>query len=179
MSYSMTHKEKLIAAVIAVILTAIACYYLHYASYTRGYKTGYDAGYAEAVRAATAQRETAQRDTVTAHTAVTTTTTTTVRPRQTASEPAVQVVTEAPKIVAAVNGKKYEFKPESEILQTGVKTTAAISVRIPERKWSIGLGTDGRKAAYMLKAPIGKSAVGVWVAGSGKHKIMGGVSISF
>ena len=61
-----------------------------------------------------------------------------------------------------------------------MKTTGVISVRVPERRWvaGIGYGKD-RKVSYMLKAPIGKSAVGVWVAGSGKKNFMGGLSVSF
>lgn len=146
-----------------------------------GYDIGYKKGYGEAIAVIT-PKPVQKTDVVSTGVAVQTTTTTTVRPKTqqeiVSNAPAVQIKTEAPKIVASVNGNKYEFKPQSEILQTGVQTTAAINVKIPERKTSIGIGIDNdKKPAYMLKHTF-KGATGLWIAGS-KHKYMGGISISF
>ena len=91
----------------------------------------------------------------------------------------VQVHTEKPVVTVEVNGKKQEIEQHSETADLAVKTETAVKVKIPERRWSFGIGTDGHKATYMLKAPI-KGAVGAWVAGGGKdNRIMGGISISF
>lgn len=103
---------------------------------------------------------------------------TTVRPRVDGTEAAVQVAVEPSKTTVTVNDKKYEFNAKSEILQTGVRTETEVKLRIPERRWVVGLGTDGKKAAYMVKTPV-KGAVGLWIAGSGRDKVMGGVTISF
>lgn len=147
-----------------------------------GYDIGYKKGYGEAIAVVT-PKPVNKPDVVSAGVAVQTTTTTTVRPKTqqeiVSNAPAVQINTKPPTVVASVNGNKYEFKPQSEILQTGVQTTAAINVKIPERRWSIGLGVSkNKKPAYMLKAPI-KGAVGAWIAGQDKHNVMGGISISF
>lgn len=147
-----------------------------------GYDIGYKKGYGEAIAVVT-PKPVQKTDTVSTGVAVQTTTTTSVRPKtqQEIKEnaPAVQINTKPPTVVASVNGNKYEFKPQTEILQTGVQTTAAINVKIPERRWSIGLGVGkNKKPAYMLKAPI-KGAVGAWIAGQDKHNVMGGISISF
>lgn len=91
----------------------------------------------------------------------------------------VQVTTPPPKVTVSVNGKKQEVNQKTETADLQVKTETAVKLKIPERRWSIGIGTDGHKATYMLKAPI-KGAVGAWVAGGGRdNRIMGGVSISF
>ena len=121
-----------------------------------------------------------KQDTVQVGTSVSTCTETYVKPKQSKEAPSVVIKTEEPKIIATVNGKKYDFKPQSEVLDTTVKTTGVINVRIPERRWvaGIGYGKD-KKVHYMLKAPIGKSAVGVWMSGSGKSNFAGGLSVSF
>ena len=92
----------------------------------------------------------------------------------------VQIKTEPPKVTVEVNGKKQEIKQKQETADLAVKTESSLSIRIPERKWTFGVGTDGHGVSYMLKAPV-KDAVGVWIAGTGGRdkKIMGGVSISF
>ena len=89
----------------------------------------------------------------------------------------VQVHTEKPVVTVEVNGKKQEVQQHSETADLAVKTETAVKIKVPERKWSVGIGTDGKRPMYMLKAPV-KDAIGVWVAG-GSHKFMGGVSVSF
>jgi len=89
----------------------------------------------------------------------------------------VQVHTEKPVVTVEVNGKKQEVQQHSETADLAVKTETAVKIKVPERKWTVGIGTDGKKPMYMLKAPV-KDAVGVWVAG-GSHKFMGGLSVSF
>ena len=179
----MLKNKNVVTIIIIAIVIIIAMFYLGYKNgYKTGYDVGYKAGYGEAIAVVT-PKPVQKTDVVSTGVAVQTTTTTTVRPKTqqeiVSNAPAVQIKTEAPKIVASVNGNKYEFKPQTEILQTGVQTTAAINVKIPERRWSIGLGVGkNKKPAYMLKAPI-KGAVGAWIAGQDKHNVMGGISISF
>ena len=172
-----TMRNRLYVAIaVAIILLGI------YGGYRYGenqYKNGYNAGYTYALESMSVPIETKQ-DTVQVGTTVSTSTSTYVKPKENPSQPSVAVKVEQPKIVATVNGKKYDFKPQSEVLDTTVKTTGVISVRVPERRWTAGIGYGkDRKVSYMLKAPIGKSAVGVWVAGSGKKNFMGGLSVSF
>lgn len=90
----------------------------------------------------------------------------------------VQISTPPPTVNLEINGKKQEIQQKQETADVQVKTEASVKLKIPERRWSFGIGWDGKNPAYMLKAPI-KGAVGAWVAGSGKHKIMGGISVSF
>lgn len=172
----MSDKSMLIilAGIVSCLLLGSYCYGKD--CYKDGYSQGYDAGWA----AAQEQLPKAQKpDTVEAIINAKTETVTAIRPKTSPTEPAVIVKTEAPKVEARVNGKTYEFKPKTEVLDTSVKTTASLNIRIPERRWKLGIGIDNRKKpAYMLSAPI-KGAVGVWVAGSDKDRIMGGVSISF
>ena len=171
------------AAAVAVVLVVLGV--VGYLLYGRGYQSGYIAGHKDGEAAAVAAYcqaadKPSKPDTVTVQSGVATTAQVAVRPRtdKEKESPAVQVTTEPPTVAVAVNGQKYDFKPQTEILTTGIKTTAAINVKVPERKWSVGIGTDGKKPAFMLKAPI-KGAVGAWVAGSTKNKIMGGITVSF
>lgn len=169
--------------VIAIVISLIVVFFIgRYFGYNSGYEIGYNKGYAVALESIT-PIEKPKQDTVQVATAIKTETVTSVRPKTTEeikqNAPAVQINTKPPTVVASVNGNKYEFKPQTEILQTGVQTTAAINVKIPERRWSIGLGVGkNKRPAYMLKAPI-KGAVGAWIAGQDKHNVMGGISISF
>ena len=168
--------RRILVGIVAVILLILTgCKKL----YDRGYTAGYDAGYTACAETMSIPIEVKQ-DTVQVGTTVSTCTETYVKPKQSKEEPSVVIKTEEPKIVATVNGKKYDFKPQSEVLDTTVKTTGVINVRIPERRWvaGIGYGKD-KKVHYMLKAPIGKSAVGVWMSGSGKSNFAGGLSVSF
>lgn len=89
----------------------------------------------------------------------------------------VQITTPPPTVTVSVNGKKQEVKQKTETADLSVKTETAVKIKVPERRWVFGIGTDGKKPMYMLKAPV-SGAVGAWVAG-GSHKFMGGVSISF
>lgn len=141
-----------------------------------GYKDGYKVGYADGIKIE--ETEKPKSDTVQTVAKVETTTTTTIRPKTTADKADVVIKTTPPTVTASVNGKKYEFKPQNEILETGIKTTATLNIKVPERRWTVGIGTDGHKPAYMIKAPI-RNAVGIWMAGSGRSKIMGGLSVSF
>ena len=165
---------------IVVAVAVLVCFLLGGYYYGKEqYKNGYNAGYTHALESMSVPIEVVQKpDTATVQTGVVTTVEATVKPKPTPTTPDVVITTEAPKVSASVNGKEYTFDAKSEYLQAGAKTSASISVKIPERRWTIGLGTDGRKASYMLKAPI-KGAVGLWIAGSGREKIMGGVSVSF
>ena len=170
-------RNYVIALVILIAIALCGGYYYG----TRQYRAGYDAGYIAGVESVHSVPIKEEADTVQTVATVQTEAKTVVRPKQTASEPSVAVKVEKPTITATVNGKKYDFKPQSEVLDTTVKTTGVISVRVPERRWvaGIGYGKD-RKVSYMLKAPLGKSEnIGVWVAGSGKKNFMGGLSVSF
>ena len=161
-----------------IVLAAALIGGYRYGSYQHdlGYREGWTAAI-ESTASVPAVSE--QQDTVQAQTAVVTQTETIVRPKTANDTASVVIATEKPVVTATVNGKAYDFKPQTEVLQTGVKTYGTVNIRVPERRWVVGLGTDGRRAAYMVKAPIGKSAVGLWVAGSGREKIMGGLSVSF
>lgn len=163
-------------AVVIVMLGIIGGYYYG----ENQYKKGYDAGYTACAESMSVPIVVQKPDTVQASVGVATTTTTMVRPKTKEDTASVVVKTEAPKVVATVNGKKYDFKPQSQVLDTTITTTGTINVRIPERRWVVGVGySKDKSVGYMLKAPIGKSAVGVWVAGSGKKNVMGGLSVSF
>ena len=169
--------NKYILIGIIVLVVALVGGY-QYGSYQRD--LGYKAGWTAAIKSTASVPAVPERpDTVQAQTAVVTQTETVVRPKTASDKASVVITTEKPVVTATVNGKTYDFKPQTEVLQTGVKTYGTVNIRIPERRWVVGLGTDGRRAAYMLKAPIGKSAVGLWVAGSGREKVMGGLSVSF
>lgn len=161
-----------------IVLVAVLVGGYRYGSYQRdlGYKAGWTAAIESTAYAPAAPE---RPDTVQAQTAVVSKTETVVRPKTASDTASVVVTTEKPVVAATVNGKPYTFDAKTEVLQTGVKTYGTVNIRVPERRWVVGLGTDGKRAAYMLKAPIGKSAVGLWVAGSGREKIMGGLSVSF
>lgn len=164
-------------AIVAVLLLGL---YVYKRAYDSGYERGYDAGYTACAESMSVPIQVVKPDTVQASVGVATTTQTYVRPKTQQDSASVEIKTEAPKLVATVNGKKYDFKPQSEVLDTTVKTTGVINVKIPERRWTAGIGYGkDHKVSYMLKAPIGKSALGVWVAGSGRKNIMGGLSVSF
>lgn len=89
----------------------------------------------------------------------------------------VQVTTEKPVVTVSVNGKQQKIEQKTETADLKVKTDTEVKIKIPERRWKFGIGTDGHKTAYMLSAPV-KGAVGVWAAGN-KDKFMGGLSVSF
>lgn len=166
--------------VLITIVVLIAVLIGGYQYGVRQYDLGYREGWTAAIEStAPVPAVPAVPDTVQTQAAVVTHTETIVRPKTGADKASVVVTTEAPKVAATVNGKPYTFDAKTEVLQTGVKTYGTVNIRIPERRWVVGLGTDGKRAAYMVKAPIGKSAVGLWVAGAGRDKIMVGLSVSF
>lgn len=164
------------------ILLFILCIVIAIGSYVygknNGYKDGYEHGYAVALESIT-PIEKPKSDTVQTAVAIKTETETHVKPKTSEKQEDVVIKTTPPVIHASVNGKKYDFKTQSEYLNTEIKTTGVINVNLPERKnvFGIGYGKD-RKVSYMLKVPV-KNAIGVWVAGSNKNNVMGGVSISF
>lgn len=164
---------------VVVVLIIVACI-LGYKYGEKQYTAGYNAGYTNALESVSIPIE-IKKDTVQVGTTIATTTETYVKPKKDVSEPSVVIKTEEPKIVASVNGKEYKFEPKSEYLGTTVKTTGVINVRIPERRWTAGIGYGkDKKVHYMLKAPISKnSAVGLWISGSGKSNFAGGLSVSF
>lgn len=172
----LTKDFKIEIFLIVLAIVGIICGY--FVGKNTGYKNGYERGYAVALESVTPV-EKPKQDTVQTAVAITTETQTTVRPKTKQDKAEVVVNTTPPKIVASVNGKKYDFKPQNEVLDTTIKTTGVINVKVPERKNVFGIGySKERKMAYMLKVPV-KNAVGVWVAGTGKNNFMGGVSISF
>jgi hypothetical protein len=168
-------------AVVAVILTAYGCYrYGHskgYADgnrdgYNTGYNTGYHAGYEDKNRLVVASVP----DHVTAGTKTETRIVYKTVPYSGAD---VKVTTPPPTVTVEVNGKKTEVAQKQETADLAVKTETAVKIKVPERRWTFGVGTDGHKATYMLKAPV-SGAVGAWVAGGGRdNRVMGGVSVSF
>lgn len=168
--------KYILITVIVLIAALVGGYQYGVQRYDLGYREGWTAAI-ESTAAVPATPEVP--DTVQAQAAIVSKTETVVRPKTTSDTASVVVTTDAPKIAATVNGKPYTFDAKTEVLQTGVKTYGTVNIKIPERHWVVGLGTDGKRAAYMVKAPIGKSAVGLWVAGSGRDKIMGGLSVSF
>lgn len=168
--------KHILITIIVLAVVLIGGY--RYGSYQRD--LGYKAGWTAAIESTAYAPAVPERpDTVQTQAAVVTHTETVVRPKTTSDTASVVIKTDAPKVAATVNGKPYTFDAKSEVLQTGVKTYGTVNIRVPERRWVVGLGTDGRRAAYMVKAPIGKSAVGLWVAGAGRDKVMGGLSVSF
>lgn len=168
-------KLVLIAAVIALL---IGGYFYAEKRYDAGYNAGYNAAYSKGYSDGYADRNKLVAkeisDAVIAHSK---TETKIVYQTIPYNGNDVQVHTEKPVVTVEVNGKKQEVQQHSETADLAVKTETAVQIKVPERKWSIGIGTDGKKPMYMLKAPV-KDAIGVWVAG-GKGKVMGGLSISF
>lgn len=146
--------------------------------YKSGYKAGYNAayskGYSDGYHDRNKLTEQQSKDAVTANTK---TETKIIYQKIPYTGTDVQVRTEKPVVTVEVNGKKQEVVQHSETADLAVKTETALKIRVPERRWVFGVGTDGKRPMYMLKAPI-SGAVGAWVAG-GSHKVMGGVSISF
>lgn len=161
----------IITAIVAVVLLGL---HLQKKAYDAGYKAGYDVGYSDGYQNANAFKEKEIADAVAQNTK---TETKIVYQKIPYNGNDVQIKTEKPVVTVEVNGKKQEIQQHSETADLAVKTETAVKIRIPERRWKLGVGTDGHSAAGMLSFPI-KGAVGGWVAGS-KGKVMGGLSISF
>lgn len=162
-----------------IVLTAVLIGGYRYGSYQRdlGYDTGYDIGYRDGYQERNRlaiQENGKAADTVQNHTK---TETKIVYEKIPYTGSDVQIRTEKPVVTVDINGKQQQIQQKTETADLAVKTETAVKIRVPERRWVFGVGTDGKKPMYMLKAPI-SGAVGAWVAG-GRHKFMGGLSISF
>lgn len=167
-------KTAQILCVIGLVIAGSAVGYM--TGYENGHKTGYDAGYSAGY---SDRNKLADKQIADAVTANTKTETRVIYQKIPYTGSDVQVRTENPVVTVSVNGKQQEVKQHSETADLAVKTETAVKIRVPERRWKFGIGVDNRKKpAYMLSAPI-KGAVGAWVAGSGRNKIMGGLTISF
>ena len=174
----MITKNHIIFYIVTIALLLAGGYFLIKEKCEDSYKAGYDAGYSAGYSAGYADRnKLAEKQIADAVTANTKTETKIVYQTVPYTGTDVNVTTEKPKVSVTVNGKKQEIEQHSETADLAVKTESYVAIKVPERKWTFGLGTDGHKAVYMLKAPV-KNAVGVWVAGN-KEKVAGGVSISF
>ena len=169
-----TKYYKIIIALVLVIGAVITGYMYgkrqYSAGYDKGYDIGYKAGYEERNRLALLSKPDAVTEHVKTETKI-------VYQKVPYTGTDVQVKTEPPKVTVEVNGKKQEIVQKQETADLSVKTETAVKIKIPERRWKLGIGTDGKSAAGMLSFPV-KGAVGGWVAGS-KGKVMGGISISF
>lgn len=162
--------------IVCVLLCVLVGYTSYKAGHSKGvddgYNNGYNAGYSKGYSDGYQDRnKLADNSTVKTETQI-------VYQKVPYNGNDVQVHTEKPTVTVSVNGKKQEIQQHSETADLAVKTETAVAIKVPERRWSFGVGTDGKKPAFMLRAPV-KGAVGVWVAGSTNKKIMGGVSISF
>lgn len=162
-----------VAALIACVLAGGYFYGTnrYKAGYDKGYSAGYSAGYEDRNKLVSVEIA----DAVAAHSKVETKIVYQKVPYTGAD---VQVKTEPPVVTVEVNGKQQQIQQHSETADLAVKTETAVKIKIPERRWVFGLGTDGKKPAFLLKAPV-KGALGVWVAGSTNKKIMGGLTVSF
>ena len=169
----MMTKTTQILCVIGLVIAGSAVGYM--TGYENGHKTGYDAGYSAGY---SDRNKLADKQIADAVTANTKTETRVIYQKIPYTGSDVQVRTEKPTVTVEVNGKQQEVKQHSETADLAVKTETAVKIRVPERRWKFGIGTDGRKPAYMLSAPL-RGAIGAWVAGSGRDKIMGGLTISF
>ena len=173
--------KKLLVAYIVVVLCLLLGSYLHGES---KYKDGYDAGYNEAYSKGYSdgyndRNKLVQKEIADAVQASTKTETKIVYQTIPYNGNDVQIKTEKPVVTVDINGKQQQVQQHTETADLAVKTETAVKIKVPERRWSIGIGTDGKKAAYMLKFPV-KGAVGGWVTAGGKdNRVMGGVSVSF
>lgn len=172
--------------IIFVILTAVLVLFGMYTcfrhgynkGYDKGFSVGYDAGFKEGYKNGNALpvKEEPKVQTVTE--------TKVIYKEIPYNGTDVQVKTEKPVVNVTLNDKP--LKPIEQTTSTAdlaVKTETNVRLRIPEKRWSIGVGvSDDKSVAYMLKSPlkVGNSDnLGLWVAGSGKKRVMGGVTISF
>lgn len=169
---------------LAVLLAALACYgcfcYGRHIGYTDGERDGYNSGYNTGYHAGYEDKNRLVVASVPDHvTAGTKTETRIVYKTVPYTGADVKVTTPPPTVTVEVNGKKTEVAQKQETADLALKTETAVKIRVPERRWTFGIGTDGHKATYMLKAPV-SGAVGVWVAGGGRdNRVAGGVSVSF
>lgn len=169
--------KHILIIIIVLVAVLIGGYrygcYQHDLGYDTGYDIGYRDGYQERNRLALLEGEKA-KDAVQTHA---TTETKIIYQKVPYTGSDVQIRTEKPVVTVDINGKQQKVQQKTETADLAVKTETAVKIKVPERRWVFGIGTDGKKPMYLLKAPI-SGAVGAWVAG-GSHKLMGGVSISF
>ena len=167
----------IVFSIIALIAAAFCVYRYGKQQYQCGYDAAYDVGYRDGYqernRLALLESEKA-KDAVQTHTK---TETKIVYKKVPYNGNDVQIRTEKPDVTIEINGKKQKIQQKTETADLAVKTETAVKIRVPERRWVFGIGTDGKRPMYMLKAPI-SGAVGAWVSG-GSRKFMGGVSVSF
>ena len=174
-------KDKLYP-IIAVVIILLACFITYKISYNKGikdgYNDGYNAGYSKGYSDGYEDRnKLTDNSTVKTETKI-------VYQKVPYSGADVKVNTEPPKVTVEVNGKKQEVIQKQETADLAVKTETEVKIKVPEKRWSIGVGySDDKSVGYMLKAPlkVGKNSdnLGLWIAGSGKKRIMGGISVSF
>lgn len=170
----MSDKKLLVAYIVVILCTLLGAYLYGKDRYNDGYTIGYNEAYGKGYsdgyedKGKLSDNSTVKTETVIKYEKIP------------YNGNDVQIKTEPPKVTVEVNGKKQEIKQKQETADLAVKTETEVKIKIPERKWTFGVGTDGHGVSYMLKAPV-KDAVGVWIAGtSGRDKkVMGGVSISF
>lgn len=168
--------NKIITWIIVWILAFIGGYFFGQYRYNAGYKAGYNVAYGKGYTDGYADKgKLTDNSTVKTETKI-------VYEKIPYNGNDVQITTPPPTVKVSVNGKQQEVKQKTETADLQVKTDTEVKIKIPERKWKIGLGTDGKKMSYMLSTPapfVKNEAVGLWIAGTGREKIMGGVSISF
>lgn len=166
-----------IIIMVSICFCCLLCGYVHGKErYENGYKAGYNVAYGKGYSDGYADKgKLTDNSTVKTETKI-------VYEKIPYNGNDVQITTPPPTVKVSVNGKQQEVKQKTETADLQVKTDTEVKIKIPERKWKIGLGTDGKKMSYMLSTPapfVKNEAVGLWIAGTGREKIMGGVSISF
>ena len=164
-------KMSIIISVIVICIILIGGYFYTEHQYNVGYDNGHKDGYSKGYSDGYADRnKLADNSTVKTETKIEY-----VKIPYNGND--VQIKAEPPKVTVEVNGKKQEIKQKQETADLAVKTDVSMKLKLPERKWHLGIGTDGKHLAGTVKIPV-KDAIGVWVSGT-KGKVMGGVSISF
>lgn len=173
MTFIANHKMTLLLMAIALLIGyAIGSHIGKKAGYAEGHTLGYNEGYGKGYSDGYADKGKLQDSNIKTETKI-------VYEKIPYNGNDVQVTTPPPTVTLEINGKKQEIQQKQETADMQIKTEASVKLKIPERRWSVGLGTDGHKATYFIKAPI-KGAVGAWVAGGGRdNRVMGGISVSF
>lgn len=167
----MDNKSKLLVFVVIVIAVLAGGYVFASRQYNAGYDAGYSAGYSKGYSDGYADKgKLSENSAIKTETKI-------VYEKIPYNGNDVQIKTEPPKVTVSINGKKQEIQQKTETADLQVKTDAEVKIKIPERKWHVGIGTDGKHLAGTVKIPV-KDAIGVWVSGT-KGKVMGGISVSF
>lgn len=171
----MSDKKLLVAYIVVILCTLLGAYLYGKDKYNDGYTMGYNDAYSKGYSDGYEDKgKLSDNSTVKTETKI-------VYEKIPYNGNDVQVTAKPPTVTVSVNGKKQEIKQKTETADLQVQTNAEVKIKIPERKYKIGIGTDGKKPMYMLSTPmpfVKNDALGLWVAG-GSHKVMGGVSISF